>query len=98
MSFQSLLNSPSSQVDIAETELAITEQIAKIVNPTLELVNTSLPVGSGSDLLLKFLIKLYKVLGRINKKVIIPLEFFFGGINGITQIIIIFRFLLFLHR
>jgi len=79
---KSLLNSPSSQVDIAETELAITEQIAKIVNPTLELVNTSLPVGSGSDLLLKFLIKLYKVLGNLANYFFLRTRFTKGSVRA----------------
>ena len=34
------------------------------VAPSLELVNTALPVGSISDITLKFLIKLYRILGR----------------------------------
>jgi len=52
-------------VNSSNVEMAITEMIAKMVTPSLELVNTALPAGKISEITLKFLCKLYKVLGNL---------------------------------
>ena len=61
---KALLSSTSKQVDVSKAELAVTEQIAKMVSPSMELTNTALPVGAIADTTLKFLSKLYRVLGK----------------------------------
>ena len=46
-----------------QAELAVAEQIGKMVSPCTELTNTALPVGRLADSTLKLLAKLYRVLG-----------------------------------
>lgn len=62
------------------------------VAPSLELVNTALPVGSISDITLKFLIKLYRILGQIFIKIsmflknVFKVYFYIWALNEIQAI------------
>jgi len=64
-SFGGQSNPTLAAVNISNSEFAIAEQLAKIVMPCLEIVTSALPTGHISDLAVKLLCKLYRILGNL---------------------------------
>jgi Fanconi anemia group I protein len=65
---RAVADSGGSGLDLAPREAAVCALLAHLVNVSTELVNTALPVGpAASDLVLKFLGRLYLTIGNLAK-------------------------------